>query len=57
MGKAQNIVNSSVDSMKGALSSLNQAMMNCEKQENKNIIQSAINSINSACNNLSNFQD
>ena len=57
MKKAQDNVNLGLNSIKSALNNLEQAMMYCEKQENKNVIQSAINSINSACTQLYSFQD
>ena len=57
MGKAQDNINSGMTSIQIALNNLQQAMSCCEKQENKTIIQSAINSISSACNQLSNYRD
>ena len=57
MKKAQDNVNLGLNSIKSALNNLEQAMMCCEKQKNKNVIQSAINSINSACTQLYSFQD
>lgn len=57
MGKSQTIINSSMSSIQGALNNLNEAMASCEKQENKNVLQSAIDSINCACDHLSKFQD
>lgn len=57
MKKAQDNVNMGLNSIKSAINNLEQAMMSCEKQENKNVIQSAINSINTACTQLNNFKD
>lgn len=57
MGKAQDSINSGMTSIQSAINNLQQAMSCCEKQENKTIIQSAINSMNSACNQLSNYRD
>ena len=57
MPKAQDYVNQSVTSMQTTLSSLQQALSSAEKPDNKNKIQQAINSLNSAQQQLSGFQD
>ena len=57
MGKAQNIINSCVCTIRDTLGELENAKCNCEKQENKSKIQSAIDSINSACNELHDYKD
>lgn len=55
--KAQDYVNQSMTNCKNTVSSLQQALQSAEKQDNKAKIQSAINSLNSACQELSKYQD
>ena len=57
MGKAQNIINSSMDSIHSTINDLQNAMCCCENSKNKKIIQSAIDSINCACSELSKYED
>lgn len=57
MGKAQTIINSTTSSIQGAVNNLNQAMVDCEKENNKKILQSAIDCMNSACTHLSKYKD
>lgn len=57
MGKAKNIINSCTCTMKDALNELENAKCCCEKDSNKEVIQSAINSLNLACDKLSNYND
>ncbi|WP_196244903.1 hypothetical protein [Clostridium beijerinckii] len=56
-GKAKQYVDQGVSSCKDTISSLQQALSSAEKQDNKNKIQQAINSLNSACQQLSEYQD
>lgn len=55
--KAQDFVNQSMTTAQNVISSLQQAANMAEKPENKEKIQQAMNSINSACNALSSYQD
>lgn len=57
MGKSQNIINSTINSIEITLNDLKDAKSFCEKEANKNIIQSAIDSISSACVQLNNYKD
>lgn len=57
MQNAQDYVNSSMTNVQNTVSSLQQAMASAEKPENKAKIQSAIDSLNSASQQLSNYQD
>ena len=50
-------VNSSLDSMRNVVSCLEKAQRCCEKEDNKKIIQSAIASINCACDQLCEYCD
>ncbi|CUU49886.1 MULTISPECIES: hypothetical protein [Clostridium] len=56
-GTAKQYVDQSVSSCKDTINSLQQALSSAEKQDNKNKIQQAINSLNSACQQLSEYQD
>ncbi|MFA9399166.1 MAG: hypothetical protein ACERKV_13000 [Clostridiaceae bacterium] len=57
MPKAKQYVNQSISTVQSTVTSLEQALSSAEKQDNKTKIQSAIDSLNSACQQLSNFQD
>lgn len=57
MKKAQDSINSSMSSIESAIDNLHQAMSCCEKHSNKEVIQSAIDSMNCACNELKNYRD
>ena len=57
MPKAKDYVDQSMTSVQNTVSILQQALSSAEKQENKAKIQSAIDSLNSACQQLSNYQD
>lgn len=57
MQNAKDYVDLSKTAMENTVSNLQQALNSAEKQENKATIQSAINSINSACQNLNNYKD
>ncbi len=56
-GKAQQYVDQSMSSVQTTVNTLQQALSSAEKPENKNKIQQAINSINSAQQQLSGYQD
>lgn len=56
-GKAKQYVDQSMTSVQSAVSSLQQALGNAEKAENKVVIQQAITSLNSACGTLSKYKD
>lgn len=55
--KAKQYVDQSMSSMQNTVSTLQQALNSAEKPDNKNKIQQAINSLNSAQQQLSGFQD
>ena len=57
MAKAKDYVDSSMSTLKNTTSSLQQALSSAEKADNKAKNQSAIDSINSACQQLSSYQD
>lgn len=57
MQNAQDYVNLSMTNVQNTVSSLQQAIASAEKPENKAKIQSAIDSLNSASQQLSNYQD
>lgn len=57
MPKAVDYVNQSLSSLQNTISSLQQALGDAEKSDNKAKIQSAINSINSASQELSKYKD
>lgn len=57
MGKARQKVDQSVSNVRTAVSTLQQALVAAEKAENKTIIENAISSLNSTCQNLNDFQD
>lgn len=57
MGKAQQYINQGMNNLQSTTSSLQQALSSAEKPENKQKIQSAIESLNSACSELSQYQD
>lgn len=57
MPKAQDYVNQSVTSMQTTVNSLQQALSSAENPDNKNKIQQALNSLNSAQQELSGYQD
>ncbi len=57
-GKAKQYVDQSMSNMQNTVvSSLQQALNSAEKPNNKAKIQSAIDSVNSACQQLSNYKD
>lgn len=56
-GKAKQFVDQSMTSVQNTVSTLQQALNSAEKQDNKNKIQQAINSLNSAQQQLSGYQD
>ena len=56
-GKAKQFVDQSVSSCKNTINSLQPALSSAEKQDNKDKIQQAINSLNSACQQLNGYQD
>ena len=57
MSKAKQYVDLSMSTLKNTTTSLQQAMSSAEKADNKAKIQSAIDSINAACQQLSSYQD
>ncbi|MGL5084657.1 MAG: hypothetical protein ACRC68_02890 [Clostridium sp.] len=57
MPKAQDYVNQGMSSVQSTVNSLQQALSSVEKDCNKEKIQSAINSLNSASEELSNYKD
>ncbi|MDR7077184.1 uncharacterized membrane protein (DUF106 family) [Neobacillus niacini] len=57
MPNAKDYVDQSMSSVQNTVNTLQQALSNAEKQENKNKIQQAINSLNSAQDQLSGYQD
>lgn len=57
MGRAKQYVDQSMSDAKNAINSLQQAMSSVEKQDNKNKVQQAINSLNTACDQLSQYRD
>jgi uncharacterized membrane protein (DUF106 family) len=57
MPNAQDYVNQSMSSVQNTVNTLQQALSNAEKPENKNKIQQAIQSLNSAQDQLSSYQD
>ncbi|MCX7709855.1 MAG: hypothetical protein N2484_08380 [Clostridia bacterium] len=57
MPKAKQYVDQSMSNMQTALDTLQQALNSAEKSENKTKIQQAINSLNSAHQNLAGYQD
>lgn len=56
-GNAKSFVDQSRSSMRNTIDTLQQALNSAEKQDNKNRIQQAINSLNSAEQQLSGYQD
>ena len=56
-GKAKQYVDQSMSTMQNTVASLRQALSSAEKPDNKAKIQSAIDSLNSAHQQLSNYQD
>ncbi len=56
-GKAKQHVDQSMSSLQTVVSSLQQALSSAEQQDNKNRIQQAIDSVNSASQQLSRYQD
>ena len=56
-GKAKQYVDQCMTSVQSAVSSLQQALGNAEKAENKAVIQQAITSLNGACGTLSKYKD
>lgn len=56
-GKAKQCVDQCMSSVQTAVSTLQQALSSAEKQDNKDKIQQAINSLNSAQQQLSGYQD
>lgn len=56
-GNAKQYVDQCMSSMQSTADTLQQALNSAEKQDNKNKIQQAINSINAAHQQLSGFQD
>lgn len=57
MPKAVDYVDQSLSSLQNTISSLQQALSDAEKSDNKTKIQSAIDSINSASQELSKYKD
>jgi hypothetical protein len=57
MPNAKDYVNQSMSSVQNTVNTLQQALSNAEKPENKNKIQQAINSLNSVQDQLSGYQD
>ena len=58
MGRnVQDHVESSISSMQNVISALQKAECNCEKESNKKVIRSAIESINCACDHLCEYCD
>jgi len=57
MPKAKQLVDQSMTTAQNTVTSLQQALSSAEKQENKDKIQSAIDSVNTACQQLSSYQD
>ncbi|MEH7114139.1 hypothetical protein V7124_17395 [Neobacillus niacini] len=57
MPNAKDYVNQSMSSVQNTVNTLQQALSNAEKPENKNKIQQAIQSLNSAQDQLSSYQD
>jgi hypothetical protein len=56
-GKAKQYVDQSMSNVQNTVTSLQQALTSAEKADNKAKIQSAIDSLNSASQQLSNFKD
>ena len=56
-GKAKQYVDQSMSTVQNTVNSLQLALSSAEKTENKNKIQQAINSLNSAYQQLSGYQD
>jgi nitrate/nitrite-specific signal transduction histidine kinase len=56
-GKAKQYVDQSMSTVQTTVNSLQQALSSAEKEDNKNKIQQAINSLNSAYQQLSGYQD
>lgn len=56
-GKAKQYVDQSMSTVQSTVSSLQQALNSAEKPDNKNRIQQAITSLNSAYQQLSGYQD
>ena len=56
-GKAKQYVDQSMSSVQDTVSTLQQALSSAEKQDNKERIEQAINSLNSAQQQLSKYQD
>lgn len=56
-GKAKQHVDQSMSTVKSTLSTLQEALNSSEKSDNKNRIQQAIDSLNSAYQHLSGYQD
>lgn len=57
MPKAKQYVDQGISTVQETVQTLQQALSNAEKQENKSKIQEAINSLNSAQQQLSGYQD
>jgi hypothetical protein len=57
MPNAKDYVNQSMSSVQNTVNTLQQALSNAEKPENKNKIQQAINSLNTVQDQLSGYQD
>ena len=57
MPNAKQYVDLSMTTVKNTVASLQQALSSAEKEANKTKIQSAIDSLNSACQQLSNYTD
>ncbi|AZV43467.1 hypothetical protein [Peribacillus asahii] len=56
-GKAKQYVDQSMSSVQDTVNTLQQALSSVEKQDNKEKIEQAINSLNSAQQQLSKYQD
>ncbi len=56
-GKAKQYVDQSMSSVQSTVNTLQQALNSAEKQDNKNRIQQAINSLNAVHQQLTGYQD
>jgi uncharacterized membrane protein (DUF106 family) len=56
-GKAKQYIDQSMSSVQNTVNTLQQALNSAEKQDNKNKIQQAIDSLNSAQQQLSGYKD
>lgn len=56
-GRAKDYVNDSINTVKTAVDSLQQAINTVETNDNKGKLQQAINALNSTCEQLSDYED